>query len=168
MLMKNYKFALFLFLYALVLFSCKNSRQIKKIDYTSQFKKLTLDSTSRDTLGVKIDFCKVVGDQWDSIYVITPYAGSKFVESIDADNIGDIQRELTYAAYQEYAVQLVLVKDKEIIEYGQLSSGTLNLGHLGHKDGSLIVFTKKDCDKFYAFFKRPYPGTWTVQQEKFN
>jgi len=168
MLMKPFKHALILFLYASILFSCKSNPQIEKLDYTSQFEKLTLDSTSRDTLGVKINFCGVVGDQWDKIYVITPYAGSKFVESIGADNIRDVQRELTTASYQEYAVQLVLVKDKRIRAYGQLSSGTLNLGHLVHKDGSLFVFSKKDCDKFYATFKRPYPGTWTIEKEKFN
>jgi len=168
MFMKTFNLALGLFIYPCILFSCKNNPPIKKLDYTSQFKKLTLDSTSRDTLGVKIDFCGVVGDQWDSIYVIPPYTSSQFVEAINAENIGDIQRELTYASYQEYAVQLVLVKDREIVAYGELSSGTLNLGHLVDKDGSLFVFSKKDCDKFYAFFKRPYPGTWTVQKERFN
>jgi len=164
----NFKITFSLFLFAFVLLSCKSSDKIEKIDFTSQFKQLKLDSTSKDTLGVRIDFCKLIGNNWDSIYVVPPYANTDFIGSIKADNLHEVDYKLQSASITEWAVHLVLVKDSKIVSFGELSAGKLDLTQLVHSDGSYYVLTKKHCDKFFATFKKRYPDTWRVEPGKLN
>jgi hypothetical protein len=166
--MMNFKIAILLLLFAFVLLSCKSSDKIEKIDFTGRFKQLKLDSTSNDTLGVEIDFCKIIGINWDSIYVVPPYANTDFIDSIKADNLHEVNYKLKDARITEWAVHLVLVKDSKIVSFGELSAGQLDLTQLVHPDGSFYVLTKEHCGKFFATFKKRYPDTWRIQPGKLN
>jgi hypothetical protein len=168
MFMINYKILSILFISAALQVSCKQESTIEKRDFTSIFKQLNLDSTSKDTLGIKVDFCQVIGDDWDSIYVIPPYAQPNFVDSIKADNLNDISSELSGAETTEWAVHLVLIKNRKVVSYGLLSAGELDLTHLVDSDRTFFILTEKHCDKFYAAFTKRYPSTWRVQKEKLN
>jgi hypothetical protein len=164
----KFKITILFLLFAFELISCNSSAKIEKVDFTSQFKQLKLDSTSKDTLGVNIDFCKIVGNNWDSIYVIPPYANTDFIDSIKAKNLNDVYYELQNARAMEWAVYLVLVKDRKIVSFGELSAGQLDLTRFVHPDGSFYILTKKHCGKFFATFKTRYPGTWQIQPENFK
>lgn len=153
---------LLLSIITLSLFSCLSKSTVKEVDFTSKFKQLNLDSTSKDTLGVYVDFCTAIGADWDSIYVIPPYANTDFIDSIKADNLRDIYFVLKGAQVTEWAVHLVLVNKRKIVSYGLLSAGALDLTRLVHPDGTYYILTKEHCSKFYATFKRPYPYTWSV------
>jgi hypothetical protein len=145
----NFKITILLLMFAFGILSCKSATKIKKLDFTSKFKQLDLDSTSKDTLGVKIDFCKVMGDNWDSIYVIPPYANTKHIDSIKADNLSDIHLILQGARATEWAVHLVIIKNRKIVSYGLLSAGELDLTRLMNSDGSYYILNKNHCDKFW-------------------
>jgi hypothetical protein len=166
--MINFKISILLLLFAFGMLSCKSAAEIKQIDFTSQFKQLNLDSTSKDTLGVNIDFCRIIGNNWDSIYVVPPYANTDFINSIKADNLYEVDYKLQGASFKEWAVQLVLVKDRKIVSFGELSAGQLDLTQLVHPDGSFYIITKKHCGKFFATFKKRYLDTWRIQPDRLN
>jgi hypothetical protein len=166
--MKKLKRTILFLLIAFGLLGCKSAAKIEEIDFTSQFKQLKLDSTSKDTLGVKIDFCKIVGHNWDSIYIIPPYANTKFIDSIKANNLHEVDYKLEVSSVTEWAVHLVLIKDSKIISFGELSAGQLDLRQLVHPDQSFYMLTKKHCGKFFATFKKHYPDTWRIQRDSLD
>ncbi|MCX2452349.1 hypothetical protein OQX61_13830 [Pedobacter sp. PLR] len=96
----------------------------------------------------KVDFCKIINVEWDLVWIIPPYTSTDQIKKIKAENFFAIRNEIEMAKVAEHNVQLIIIKENKVVAHGILSRRPLDLAGIVKSDGTLISFSKENCDHF--------------------
>lgn len=128
--------------------SCKTESDIRRVDFNQRVVESGI-LRDYDNKFMLLDLCKIITVEWDSIYIVPAYVDIKFLKEIKANNIREIKNRIEMQSLSDGAIQIIVIKDKNIVEFGELSVVILDLTTLTDSDGRLKLITKDDCSKFY-------------------
>ncbi len=146
--MKTIKFTALIVL-LLHLTSCQYSSNIPIIDFD---KKVNILGISQDLTNQSrdINLCKIIDVEWDLAWIIPPYASADQIKKVEAENFSTIEDEIVMAALEEHNVQLIIINENKVVAHGTLGRRPLDLAGILESDGTLISFSKENCNHFIA------------------
>jgi len=131
----------------LVFYGCRQEK-VERYPLDSLFNTAKLISTDSVT---KVDICKHVPSDWDSILIVKPYTVISTQEDLrELTNFSNIESDINDIEYSDMICYLLFVKSKKVIGYGEVTRTPFDFAAsfppVGKKLG---VIKRSDCEKLY-------------------
>ena len=98
----------------------------------------------------KINICKYIPSDWDSILVVIPYAVLSRQDDLkELTNFSTIKSEIKDIEYSDMICYLLFVKSNKVIGYGEVKRSPIDFASFPPEGKSIGVIRRSDCDKFF-------------------